>query len=91
MDVDVMDIADECGTVVLDVDDGVGIVVVLGVFIAPGSVPPMPGTPAKPPVSPFGPLAAPLGRKKRLKSEEESSEEDMSWLVSFFFCFFLKK
>ena len=86
-----MDIAEECGTVVLD--DGVGIVVIKldDVLIAPGSVPPMPGTPAKPPVNPPGPPAAPLGRKKRFKSEEESSEEDI-WLVGLFFLwlFFLR-
>ena len=53
---DVIDIAEECGTLVDDDDDdGVGIIMLdvrieRGGGTAPGSVPPIPGTPAKPPV-----------------------------------------
>ena len=96
LDVDVIDMADECGTLV-DVDDERVGIVKLDVLIerggaAPGSVPPMPGTPAKPPVYPLGPPEAPLGRQRRLKSEaEESSEEDMvSWFLLCFFLFCLR-
>ena len=53
---------------------------------APGSVPPIPGTPAKPPVyPPLGPPAAPLGRQRRLKSEAEESSEDICRVFFFFF------
>ena len=83
---DVIDMAEEWGTLVDDDDDdGVGIIMLdvrieRGGGTAPGSVPPIPGTPAKPPVNPLGPppAALPLGRQRRLKSEaEESSFEDI--------------
>lgn len=83
MDVEVIAIADECGTLLVDVDV-VGIVK-LDVLIerggAAGKVPPIP-LPDIPPVYP----AALLGRQRRLKSEaEESSEDIFCWRLFFFF------
>jgi hypothetical protein len=92
LDVEVIAIADECGTL-LDVDvdvDIVGTVVELDVLMergdAEGKVPPIP-LPAMPPVYPV----TPLGRQRRLNSEADESSEDIFFLVllSFFLCFFL--
>jgi len=80
LDADVIDMADECGTL-LEVEGM--LVTMLDVLIerggggaAPASVPPMPGTRAKSPVNPLGPPAS-LGRQRRLKSEAEESSEDI--------------